>query len=91
MTKRIGNKCRTHEFKDKQKSLALFLFNLACNESISSIEGLKKFGSYSEYVGAKTILKLDKTYYKNYMADANDILRSNPHLLGLGSRERMGL
>lgn len=89
MSKRIGRKRRTLEFKDKQKELALFLFGLANGPQVSSIDELKEFGSYRE-VG-ESVLHLDKTYYKNYMADANDILRSNPHLLGLGTRERMDL
>ena len=75
MSKRIGSKRRTKEFKAKQKGLALFLFNMN-NGPLDTIESVKEW---------------DKTYYKNYMADANDILRSQPHLLGYATRETMNL
>ena len=91
MTKHLGRKKRTKEFKDKQKSLALFLFNL-CNPAVSSIKELKDAGEYLVRVGSTIVYRSgDEAYYKNYMADANDILRSNPHLLGLGTREKMRL
>lgn len=87
MGKRIGKKTRTSEFREKQESLAIFLFGLVYGP-ISSIDQLKQYGSVLISTSNR---ELDKTYYKNYMADADDILRSNPHLLSLDTRERMGL
>lgn len=33
----------------------------------------------------------DAEYHANYLADADQVLRSHPHLLGLDTREHMGL
>jgi hypothetical protein len=66
------------EFTEKQCALALFMFNMS-NGPLDTLEQVVSHPSY----GA--------TYYDNYMADAADTLRSQPHLLGLGTREQMGI
>jgi hypothetical protein len=66
----------TAEFKEKRGELAEFLYEL--------------------YHGPNTWIDvlaapLDDDRYSNYMADADDILRANPHLLTLETNEQMGI
>lgn len=65
------------EFHEKQLSLAVFLFNMNNGPVASVTEWLDQWG--------------DTDYYSNYMADAEEILKSQPHLLSLPTREQMGL
>lgn len=69
----------TPEFAEKQDALALFLFNLGNGGQADSWDIVLNHPAYGP------------DYYNNYMADAEGILRDNPHLVGLGTREKMRL
>lgn len=68
----------TPEFEEKRDALALFLFNM----NNGPCESLTEVLHHPDY---------GLTYFENYVMDAYDILRSNPHLLGLETREAMKL
>lgn len=67
------------EFRAKQRTLALSLFELANGRGFDSLEAVAADPGYGQ------------DYVDNYMADADEVLRSQPHLLGLETREKMGL
>jgi hypothetical protein len=65
------------EFREKQRNLAVFLFNMNNGPVASVTEWLDQYG--------------DTDYYSNYMADAAEILKLQPHLLSYGARAEMGI
>lgn len=65
------------EFREKQRNLAVFLFNMNNGPVASVTEWLDEYG--------------DTDYYANYMADAAEILKLQPHLLSYGARAEMGI
>lgn len=67
------------EFREKQRELALSLFELANGRGFNSLEAIAEDPDYGQ------------GYVDNYMADADEVLRRQPHLLGLATREKMGL
>ena len=69
----------TPEFIGKRIKLALSLFNLAYDRDFKTLDEVTEDPAY----GAE--------YASNYLADADDILRTNSHLLDLGTVELMGL
>jgi hypothetical protein len=66
----------TSEFEEKRRELAEFLYELYYGKS-----------TWLEVLLAPT----SDDRFDNYMADADDILRSNPHLLTLDTVEQMGI
>jgi hypothetical protein len=68
----------TPEFNDKQDALALFLFNM----NNGPCETLRDVFTHPDY---------GPDYRDNYLTDAGEILRIYPHLLGLDTRQKMGL
>jgi hypothetical protein len=66
------------EFTEKREALALQLFNTA-NGPLASLTEVERHPDFGP------------EYVTNYMADAGEILRLYPHLLGLGTRQEMGL
>lgn len=67
------------EFTEKAEALALFMFNLCNGDELDSVDLILNHPSYGP------------EYYDNYMADADAILRTHPHLLGLETRQEMRL
>lgn len=66
----------TAEFEEKRRELACFLYELYHGK-----------GTWAEVL----LAPLYDDRYSNYMADADDILRANPHLLTLETNEQMGI
>jgi len=65
------------EYREKQRELAVFLFNMNNGPCATVKDWLDEYG--------------DTDYYANYMADAEEILKLQPHLLSLPTREHMGI
>jgi hypothetical protein len=66
----------TSEFEEKRRELAAFLYELYHGK-----------GTWAEVL----LAPLYDDRYGNYMADADDVLRANPHLLTLETLEQMGI
>lgn len=67
----------TAEFEEKRRELAAFLYEL--------------YHGKGTWLSEVLIAPVDDDRFSNYMADADDILRANPHLLTLDTVEQMGI